>query len=109
MRLCDNETYYLLSPKNPTIDEKEVEKIYSKIKKLDKPVVLDLQNVNQCVNKFFVMFKKLKNLKLVNVENQILSTIFITGFDRYVKIYGEEISLAENKRELINRRLHPVR
>ena len=74
------------------------------ISKIKKPVVIDMGGIDSCVNSFYHMLKKMGNLTLVNPESSLLTTLFITGFDKYVKIFTEEVSLEDNTRALINRK-----
>ncbi len=98
-------THYVLSLNTPTITNKTVCEMFSTINKLKKPVVLNLDGVADCVNDFYCMFEMFSDLTLLNVDSRILSTIFMTGFDRFVTIYGEDVSFEDKSRELINRRL----
>ena len=105
MEICDKKSYYLLSLNIPTITEDSVNAITDLIADLTKPVVIDMNGVETCVNAFYQMFKKYDNITLLNIDLRLLSTIFMTGFDKYVKIYGETVSFEDKSRELVNRKL----
>lgn len=89
------------------IDELAIKKIYKKISKFDKgTVAINLMGVETCVTKFFEMFRRKKGEKLilVNVDSKILATMYMTGYDKYVRIFEDSISLLSDKNEIINRR-----
>jgi hypothetical protein len=75
------------------------------INNLKKPVVIDLDGVEDCVNDFYRMFEMFSDLTLLNVDSKMLSTMYMTGFDKFVTIYGEDVSFEDKKNELINRKL----
>lgn len=104
MKLYDTDNCCFISFDETTITDNLVNKISNALKHKCKPTIIDLQGVNNCVNKFYFLFKEFNDIVLVNIDSLILSTLFITGFDKYVKIYGEPVSLEDKKHELINRR-----
>ena len=101
-------SHYVLSPNTPTITDKTVCDMFLTINKLNKPVVIDLDGVEDCVNDFYRMFEMFSNLTLLNVESRMLSTIYMTGFDKFVTIYGEDVSFEDKSRQLVNRKLSLV-
>ena len=101
-------SHYVLSPDTPTITDKTVCDMFLTINRLKKPVVIDLDGVEDCVNDFYRMFEMFSDLTLLNVESKMLSTIYMTGFDRFVTIYEEPTSLKEKTRALVNRKLSLV-
>ena len=101
-------SHYVLSPNTPTITDKTVCDMFLTINKLNKPVVIDLDGVENCVNDFYRMFEMFSNLTLLNVESRMLSTIYMTGFDKFVTIYGEDVSFEDKSRQLVNRKLSLV-
>lgn len=104
MELSDMKSHYVLSPNTPTITDKIVCDMFMTINNLKKPVVINLDGVEDCVSDFYRMFEMFSNITLLNIESRLLSTLYITGFDKFVTIYGDDISLNEKKRELKNRR-----
>ncbi|MCM1264568.1 MAG: hypothetical protein NC200_00060 [Candidatus Gastranaerophilales bacterium] len=104
---------YILNPAVTSINETTVSLIENEIrsKKQAAQFVINLENVERCINRFFLMLASLRdyNISLVNVDSRILSTIYMMRFDKFVKIYGNDISLEENTNELINRRFALVR
>ena len=104
MEIKEKDSHYILFPNIQTITEDDVKVIRRAISKLKKPVVLDMCGIDNCVNSFYYMLKNLGNLTIVNPESNLLTTLFITGFDKYVKIFNEEVSLEDNTRALINRK-----
>ena len=108
MDIISNGKFNLLSPAVANRDEVVVLEMFRQIDKhTDKSYVIDMTGVVSCVNRFFVMLSELVNsdISLVNVDSRILSALYLTGFDKYVKIYGDEVSLEENRNQLINRRM----
>ena len=108
MEILERDSHYILAPNIQSITEKDVRTISNTIAKLRKPVVLDMCGIDTCVNSFYSMLKQMGNLTIVNPESNLLTTLFITGFDKYVRIFTEEVSLEDRSRELINRRLSVV-
>ena len=108
MEIFDKDTHYLLNPNIQTITEKAARQIYDCVKSLDKPAVIDMYGVEDCVNGFFKILQKMSNMSLFNIDSKILSTIFMTGYDKYVTIYGDEVAYEDNSRALINRQFNIV-
>lgn len=108
MKLSDMKSHYVLSPNTPTITELSVCDMFSTLNKLKKPVVIDLDGVDDCVNDFFRLFEMFSDLTLLNVDSQILSTIYMTGFDKFITIYGEDVSYNDKSRSLVRRNLSIV-
>ena len=88
------------------IDEDAVKTIYDMVSERKTSYVLDLTRVETCVTNFFEMFKrkKGKKLMLVNVDSKILATLYMTGYDKFVRVFEDSFSLINDKNELINRR-----
>ena len=101
-------SHYVLSPKTPTITDKTVCDMFLTINKLKKPVVIDLNGVDDCVNDFYRMFEMFSDITLLNVDSKVLSTIYMTGFDKFVTIYGEDVSFEDKSRSLVKRKLRLV-
>ncbi len=108
MKLSDMKSHYVLSPNTPTITDKTVCDMFLTMNKLKKPVVIDLDGVEDCVNDFYRLFEMFSDLTLLNVESRMLSTIYMTGFDKFVTIYGENVSFQDKSRQLINRKFSIV-
>lgn len=93
------------------IDDVSIFKIKQEILALkDVNIALNLEKVNTCTNSFFEMFKACKNNKisLVNVNSIILSMLYMTGYDKFVRVYEDVFSLFDDKNELIKRRFKIV-
>lgn len=99
---------FFLRPNIQTITKQTAQDIYKLLSSKDIPTVIDMEGVENCSNEFLFMFKKLNNLSLLNVESRLLSVLYLTGFDKYVKIFGETVSLFDDEHELINRRFSIV-
>lgn len=97
--------HYVLYPAVSTITNETVCEMFNVINRLKKPVVIDLEGVSDCVNDFFRMFEMFSDLTIVNTDSRLLSSIYMTGFDKFITIYGENISLEDKKRALVNRKL----
>lgn len=94
---------FFLCPNIQTITKEAAQDIYEVLSSVSIPTVVDMEGVESCSNEFLFMLKKLKNVILLNTESQFLSILYMTGFDKYVKVYGDSASLFDDKRELINR------
>lgn len=103
----------ILNPAVTILNETIVSQIEKQISQYsqDTQLVINLEQTEVCVNKFFSMLSKLKhyNISLVNVDSRILSAIYMMKFDKYVKIFGDDVSLYEDSNELINRRFSVVK
>ena len=100
---------YTIKPAN-LIDNKCISMIVNSLSvgNVEK-IILDMSYVSECSHHFLRLLREYKNrIILVNTDSKILSLIYITGYDKYVKIFEDEVSLSENKNELINRRFYLV-
>ena len=104
MEICDIGTYSLVSVGTPTITEEDVAEIKDFMKNTQKPVIIDMIGVESCINKYYTLFKKYPGITLLNTDSKVLTTLFITGFDRYVKIFDDNVAFEDNLRELKQRR-----
>lgn len=87
------------------IEDIDIEEIISLLEFDVEEIVINMLNVTDCSNYFFLLLKQYKNrITLVNTDSKILSLLYITGFDRFIKIFEDEVSLKDDRRELINRR-----
>lgn len=97
MKIIDLET------KN--IDSNTVNKIYDMVSKSESSIAIDLHRVESCVTEFFEMFSQLnKKISLVNVDSKILATLYMTDYDKFVRIFEDNLSLEADRYELINRK-----
>lgn len=87
------------------IDKLAVKKIYDMVSVYNSSVAIDLKCVKTCVAEFFMMLSSLKNkASLVNVDSTILATLYMTGYDKYVRVFEDNLSLSMDKYEIIKRR-----
>lgn len=108
MNLSDKDTYCVVTFSESIITNSTVRKIIDVLNTNKKTLVIDLTGVRNCVNNFFKLFRTYSDIVLINTDSLILSTLYVTGFDKYVKIYGDRVSFEEKKNELINRRFELV-
>lgn len=95
----------IIDLKTKDIDLNKVNELYDMVSETQSSVAIDLHNVENCVTEFFEMFSRLnKRVSLVNVDSKILATLYITGFDKFVHVFEDNLSLEADKYELINRR-----
>lgn len=94
----------VLKLKVTSIDKSTVTQIHDMLSQSNEAVALDLDNVKYCVNEFFEMLENLPTISLVNVDSTILAALYITGYDRFVKVFEDPLSLESNRHEIINRR-----
>lgn len=87
------------------IDKLAVKKIYDMVSAYNSAVAIDLKCVKTCVAEFFMMLSSLKNkVSLVNVDSTILAALYMTGYDKYVKVFEDNLSLSMDRYEIIKRR-----
>lgn len=87
------------------IDCNIVNEIYDEVLKTNSSVAIDLHYVDSCVTEFFEMFRKLnKKISLVNVDSKILAALYMTGYDKYVRVFEDKFALEADKYEIIKRR-----
>lgn len=98
----------IFKPNVTNIDKSAVTQIYDMLSQSKDNVALDLGNVKSCVNEFFEMLSKLAKVSLVNVDSSILATLYMTGYDRFVRVFEDTLSLEADKYEIINRRFKTV-
>lgn len=72
-------------------------------------VIVDMKDVTEISNsvlKFMCDYNK--RIILVNTNSTVLFLIYASEVDRQLKIFEDEISLLEDKNELINRQFYAV-
>ena len=97
----------IISLKLEHIDKKSVQKISNMLSnsKSQSLITIDLGNVKSCVVEFFEMLSKIKpKISLINVDSHILAGLYMTGYDKFVRVFEDEFSLYSDKHEIINRR-----
>lgn len=95
----------IIDLKIQNIDSDSVNKIYDMVSKTNSDVAIDLHRVESCVTDFFEMFARLnKKISLVNVDSKILAALYITGYDKFVRVFEDTLSLEADRYELINRK-----
>lgn len=99
---------WFFKPNVRTITSSITEEIYGFSKKRIISPVIDMTGVESCTNEFLFMLADIAPI-LVNTTSEILSVIYITGYDKYTRIFEDFVSLEDNKRELLNRKLKLVR
>lgn len=91
------------------IEENDIQEIVSLLEFDVEEVVINMLNVTECSNYFFLLLKQYKDrITLVNTDSKILSLLYITGFDKFIRVFEDEVSLADERHELINRRFAVV-
>ena len=71
-----------------------------------KNIFLDMNNVESVDNSFLNFLEKsdkLVDLNLFNLNSNIMSVLFITKFDKFVKIYNAEIDAKEALKPIVKR------
>ena len=94
--------YYSITFKKLSIKQKDIKIILDGIKQSKKDnILIDMSGVKSCCNNFFRMFEKInKKISLINADSEILATLYMMNFDKYIKIYNEKISYLAKKNEL---------
>lgn len=95
----------IIDLKITNIDSNAVNEIYDMVSKTDSSIAIDLHCVESCVTDFFEMFSQLnKKVSLVNVDSKILAALYMTGFDKFVRVFEDKLSLESDRYEMIKRR-----
>lgn len=95
----------IIDLKTKDIDLNKVNELYDMVSKSKSSVAIDLHRVESCVTEFFEMFSRLnKKISLVNVDSRILAALYMTGFDKFVHVFEDNLSLESDKYEIVNRR-----
>lgn len=99
----------IIDLKTRIIDSNITDKIYDMVSSSESAIALDLSNVEDCVTKFFEVFRRFnKKVTLVNVDSKILAALYMTGYDRYVRVFEDKLSLESDRNEIIKRRFSVV-
>lgn len=106
---------FLMVIKDKKVDFQNIHSLNSHVKKLFlqgyKNICLDMRNV-KTIDHTFLDFLKISsskiNINLFNTDSDIASFLFLTRFDKFVKIYNDEIDVTEQTKPLIKRRLSLV-
>ncbi len=105
----DKNTYNcVLKFNTQDISSKLVDKLKKTLKKFpnNKPVALNLQNVEYICCEFLDFLKELsqkREISLFNLQAEISALFNITKYDKYAHIYLNDIDFYEQKRMLLNR------
>lgn len=110
MKILEQNGLRIINMESAVIGKKDLRFIEDVIGRTDKSVAIDLSCVTRCVTEFFEVLKEFsfKGISLVNVDSMILSALYMTGYDRFVHVYEDNISLIEGKNEIIKRRFAVV-
>ncbi len=113
MKIYSTPTHYILNPDCHEITPEMADFLGVAYKSMpkDKKVAFDLSIVETCSNKFFMMFQKYykeREISLININEKILTSLYLMKYDKYVKVYPTDIDLFDDRHEVINRRLSLV-
>ena len=113
MKIFTTPTHYILNPDCHIIIPEIADFLCVAYKSMpkDKKVAFDLSIVETCSNKFLMMFKNLykeREIEIINANQGILVSLYLMKYDRFVKIYSNDLDMFESKREIINRRFSLV-
>ena len=68
-------------------------------------VIIDMSDISKFSNSvLWTFYEYQKRITLVNTKSEILFLIYTMGYDKYINVFEDVISLIENKNELVNRR-----
>ena len=109
MKIYSTPTHYILNPDchNITPEMADFLGVAYKSMPKDKQVAFDLSIVETCSNKFFMMFEQVskeRDISIINMNDKMLASLYITHYDKYVKVFTNDVDLFDNKHEVINRR-----
>lgn len=113
MKIYSTPTHYILNPDCHDITPEMADFLgvaYRSMPK-DKSVAFDLSIVETCSNKFFLMFEnlsKFREIAIINMNDKIMASLCLMKYDKYVKIFTNDIDLFDDRHEVINRRFSLV-
>ncbi len=101
---------FLMVIKDNKINSDNIDFLLNSVKNLFfngyKNIFLDMNNVESVDNSFLNFLEKsdkLVDLNLFNLNSNIMSVLFITKFDKFVKIYNAEIDAKEALKPIVKR------
>lgn len=101
---------FLMVIKDNKIDSGNIDSLFNSVRNLlfngYKNIFLDMNNVESVDNSFLNFLKKSGDhvdLNLFNLNSNIMSVLFITKFDKFVKIYNAETDAKEALKPIIKR------
>ena len=98
---------WFLRPNVQTITDNVAAEICDFAKARRVSQVIDMTGVENCVNEFLFMFADIAPV-LVNTSSSLLSVIYMTGYDKYARIFEDFVSFEDDRRELLKRRFRLV-
>lgn len=78
----------------------------------EKPVALDLKEVESVTEDFFTFIKNFSEstkLTLLNIPSELFAMLNLRRYDKNVKMFNNNLDFAQDKNELINRKFHLVK
>ena len=101
---------FLMVIKDNKIDSSNIDSLFNSVRNLlfngYKNIFLDMNNVESVDNSFLNFLEKSGDhvdLNLFNLNSNIMSVLFITKFDKFVKIYNAETDAKEAPKPIIKR------
>ncbi len=101
---------FLMVIKDNKIDSSNIDSLFNSVRNLlfngYKNIFLDMNNVESVDNSFLNFLEKSGDhvdLNLFNLNSNIMSVLFITKFDKFVKIYNAETDAKEALKPIIKR------
>lgn len=101
---------FLMVIKDNKIDSGNIDSLFNSVRNLlfngYKNIFLDMNNVESVDNSFLNFLEKSGDhvdLNLFNLNSNIMSVLFITKFDKFVKIYNAETDAKEALKPIIKR------
>lgn len=113
MKIYSTPTHYILNPDCHNITSADADFLGVAYKSMpkDKQCAFDLSIVDTCSNKFFMMFEKVSKVKpisIINANDRILASLYLMKYDKFVKIFTNDVDLFDDRHEVINRRFSLV-
>lgn len=105
MTVVKKKNYHTIELKKGKITSKDITDLSKKLKSSKKrDILIDMKEVTSCGNEFFRIFLDTdKRISLINTDSQILTTLYMMKYDKYIRIYNESVSYENGKNELRNR------
>ena len=78
----------------------------------NRPVALDLKEVESVTEDFFTFIKNFSEstkLTLLNIPSELFAILNLRRYDKNVKMFNNNLDYIEDKHELVNRKFHIVK
>jgi len=78
----------------------------------EKPIALDLKEVESVTEDFFTFIKNFSEatkITLLNIPSELFALLNLRRYDKNVKMFNNNLDFVQDKNELVNRKFHLVK